>query len=91
MCLQVYTESTDGTRIEAKESALVWHYRDADPDFGHWQVRLQLQALGQIALYHNKDFVLQLTLVNHVRSSAFGPSEAERRESEDALSCWRIT
>ena len=36
---QVYTESTDGSNVEAKESALVWHYRDADPDFGHWQVR----------------------------------------------------
>lgn len=35
---QVYTESTDGSNVEAKESALVWHYRDADPDFGHWQV-----------------------------------------------------
>lgn len=38
-CLQLYTESTDGSFIEAKESALVWHYRDADPDFGSWQVR----------------------------------------------------
>jgi len=36
---QVYTESTDGSNVEAKESALVWHYRDADPDFGHWQAR----------------------------------------------------
>jgi hypothetical protein len=35
----VYTESTDGSNVEAKESALVWHYRDADPDFGHWQAR----------------------------------------------------
>jgi len=31
-------ESTDGSWIEAKESSLVWHYRDADPDFGNWQV-----------------------------------------------------
>lgn len=36
--LQVYTESTDGSNIEAKDSALVWHYGAADPDFGHWQV-----------------------------------------------------
>lgn len=35
---QLYTESTDGSFIEAKESALVWHYQDADPDFGSWQV-----------------------------------------------------
>ena len=36
--MQVYTESTDGTFIEVKECALVWHYSDADPDFGAWQV-----------------------------------------------------
>lgn len=39
MQVQVYTESTDGTSIEVKECALVWHYSDADPDFGAWQVR----------------------------------------------------
>lgn len=39
---QVYTESTDGTYIEVKESALVWHYSDADPDFGSWQVSTSL-------------------------------------------------
>ncbi|MCO5601505.1 hypothetical protein L7F22_055626 [Adiantum nelumboides] len=37
--LKRYTESTDGSSIEAKESALVWHYQDADPDFGSWQAR----------------------------------------------------
>ncbi len=31
-------ESTDGSYIETKDSALVWNYRDADPDFGSWQV-----------------------------------------------------
>ncbi|KAI5056490.1 hypothetical protein GOP47_0028308 [Adiantum capillus-veneris] len=37
--LKRYTESTDGSSIEAKDSALVWHYQDADPDFGSWQAR----------------------------------------------------
>lgn len=37
--LKRYTESTDGSSIEVKESALVWHYQDADPDFGSWQAR----------------------------------------------------
>jgi len=36
---QSYTERTDGSFIEAKESALVWHYRDADPDFGLMQAK----------------------------------------------------
>ena len=34
-----YVESTDGSFIEPKESALVWHYQDADPDFGSWQAK----------------------------------------------------
>ncbi|GAB4813526.1 hypothetical protein N2152v2_000572 [Parachlorella kessleri] len=46
--LQVYTESTDGSYIEAKESALVWHYRDADPDFGSWQAKELLDHLEGI-------------------------------------------
>jgi hypothetical protein len=33
-----YCECTDGSYIESKASALVWHYGDADPDFGNWQV-----------------------------------------------------
>ena len=37
--LELYTDATDGSFIEKKESALVWHYRDADPDFGLWQAK----------------------------------------------------
>ena len=38
-------ESTDGSWIEAKEASLVWHYRDADPDFGNWQAKELLDHL----------------------------------------------
>ena len=37
--LELYTDSTDGSYIERKESSLVWNYRDADPDFGLWQAK----------------------------------------------------
>lgn len=40
MAMQVYTESTDGSYLDVKESALVWHYKDADPDFGRWQAKV---------------------------------------------------
>ncbi|KAL6765404.1 trehalose-6-phosphate synthase/phosphatase [Haematococcus lacustris] len=43
--LQQYQESTDGSSIEAKESALVWYYKDADPDFGSWQAKELLDHL----------------------------------------------
>lgn len=35
--MRSYTEATDGSSIENKDSALVWHHQDADPDFGSWQ------------------------------------------------------
>ncbi|KAH7306491.1 hypothetical protein KP509_22G015400 [Ceratopteris richardii] len=43
--LKRYTESTDGSSIEVKDSALVWHYQDADPDFGSWQSKELLDHL----------------------------------------------
>jgi trehalose 6-phosphate synthase/phosphatase len=39
---------TPGSSLEEKDSALVWHYRLADPDFGRWQAHelfSQLQGL----------------------------------------------
>ncbi|KAH7295905.1 hypothetical protein KP509_27G070100 [Ceratopteris richardii] len=46
--LKLYTESTDGSYVEAKESALVWHYQDADPDFGLWQAKELLDHLESV-------------------------------------------
>lgn len=37
--MEHYTEATDGSSIEHKESALVWHHQEADPDFGLWQAK----------------------------------------------------
>ncbi|KAK6942387.1 LOW QUALITY PROTEIN: Trehalose-phosphatase [Dillenia turbinata] len=36
--MEQYTETTDGSFIEHKESALVWHHQEADPDFGSCQL-----------------------------------------------------
>lgn len=38
--MKLYADSTDGSYTEEKESALVWNYSQADPDFGHWQVKI---------------------------------------------------
>ncbi|KAK4782277.1 hypothetical protein SAY86_016379 [Trapa natans] len=46
--MQVYTETTDGSYVEPKESALVWHYRDADPDFGSFQAIELLDHLESV-------------------------------------------
>lgn len=37
--MRLYTETTDGSTIENKETALVWCYEDADPDFGSCQAK----------------------------------------------------
>lgn len=37
--MDVYTETTDGSSIERKESALVWHYHNTDHDFGSCQAK----------------------------------------------------
>jgi len=43
--MESYTESTDGSYIQDKESSLVWHFRDADPDFGSWQAKELVEHL----------------------------------------------
>ncbi|WOK91430.1 putative alpha,alpha-trehalose-phosphate synthase [Canna indica] len=46
--MKLYAESTDGSYIEAKESALVWHHQDADPGFGSAQAKEMLDHLESV-------------------------------------------
>lgn len=46
--LASYQDQTDGSFVEGKESSLVWHYRDADPDFGAWQAKELLDHLEDV-------------------------------------------
>nr|XP_007157836.1 hypothetical protein PHAVU_002G102300g [Phaseolus vulgaris]ESW29830.1 hypothetical protein PHAVU_002G102300g [Phaseolus vulgaris] len=46
--MRSYMEATDGSSIESKESALVWHYCDANPDFGSWQAMELLDHLENV-------------------------------------------
>ncbi|XP_009785713.1 probable alpha,alpha-trehalose-phosphate synthase [UDP-forming] 9 [Nicotiana sylvestris] len=46
--MKLYTEATDGSYIETKESALVWHHHDADPDFGSCQAKELLDHLESV-------------------------------------------
>ncbi|XP_060201246.1 probable alpha,alpha-trehalose-phosphate synthase [UDP-forming] 7 [Lycium barbarum] len=46
--MQSYTDSTDGSCIEKKESAIVWQYRDADPGFGFSQAKEMLDHLESV-------------------------------------------
>ncbi|CAI8605037.1 unnamed protein product [Vicia faba] len=46
--MQLYTETTDGSNIESKESALVWNYEFADRDFGSCQAKELLDHLESV-------------------------------------------
>uniref|UniRef100_A0ACD5UWF1 Uncharacterized protein n=1 Tax=Avena sativa TaxID=4498 RepID=A0ACD5UWF1_AVESA len=46
--MKLYTDMTDGSSIEYKESALVWHYHQADPDFGSFQAKALLHHLENV-------------------------------------------
>lgn len=46
--MRSYTEATDGSSIEVKDSALVWHHQDADPDFGSWQAMELMEHLENV-------------------------------------------
>lgn len=46
--MKLYTEATDGSSIERKESALVWQYRDADLGFGSSQAKEMLDHLESV-------------------------------------------
>ena len=46
--MKLYTETTDGSSIESKESALVWQYGDADPGFGSSQAKEMLDHLESV-------------------------------------------
>jgi trehalose 6-phosphate synthase/phosphatase len=46
--MRLYTEATDGSYIEHKESAIVWHHHEADPDFGSCQAKELLDHLENV-------------------------------------------
>ena len=46
--MNLYTEATDGSYIETKETALVWHHQDADPGFGSSQAKEMLDHLESV-------------------------------------------
>lgn len=59
----LYAASTPGTHVEQKRSALVWHYRAADPEFGRWKANELIghlkEAIANVpaAITHGKKIV----------------------------------
>jgi len=56
--LESYNEATDGSFIQNKESAVVWHFNNADPDFGNWQSKELVAHLEDLLVGHPVDVVV---------------------------------
>ena len=50
--MDVYTQRTHGAYIEQKGSAIIWQFRDADPDFGIMQSKELEEHLNEIVNTH---------------------------------------
>jgi trehalose 6-phosphate synthase/phosphatase len=48
--LRIYEQTTPGSMIEEKPSAIVWHYRKADEEFGGWKANRLTQELSALAV-----------------------------------------
>ncbi|KAK3221591.1 hypothetical protein Dsin_008616 [Dipteronia sinensis] len=46
--MELYTETTDGSFIEHKQTAMVWHHQDSDPHFGTCQAKELLDHLENV-------------------------------------------
>ncbi|KAL6867573.1 hypothetical protein ACP4OV_015597 [Aristida adscensionis] len=46
--MDLYSETTDGSTIEDRETLLVWNYEDADPDFGSCQAKELVDHLESV-------------------------------------------
>jgi trehalose 6-phosphate synthase/phosphatase len=61
--LKVYEGSTPGSMIERKASALVWHYRQSDPEFGRWKANQLVSEIYDmlanlpVEVHHGKKIV----------------------------------
>jgi trehalose 6-phosphate synthase/phosphatase len=47
--MALYERSTPGTHVEEKRTGLVWHYRQADPEFGRWKANQLVDELSNAA------------------------------------------
>ena len=47
--VQEFARSTPGSAVEDKGTAIVWHYRRCDPEFGFWKAQELLPMLADVA------------------------------------------
>lgn len=55
--MDIYTQRTHGSYIEQKGSAMIWQFRDADPDFGFLQSKELEEHLSDILSTHPLEII----------------------------------
>lgn len=82
--LQSYTERTEGTSVEVKKSAITWHYRKADPDFGRFQAS-HLRAYLELTVAKKYPIEVMAGKANvEIRPKLFNKGEIVRTIFEEA-------
>ncbi|ETO12001.1 trehalose-6-phosphate synthase domain-containing protein, partial [Reticulomyxa filosa] len=80
--LRTYTERTDGAFIQRKETALVWHYQDSDPDYGDMQaVELERYLRRLLLPFYN----ITIQKYDHGRILEVLPSEINKGSAAVAI------
>ena len=82
--LRLYEQATPGSHIEEKRTSLVWHYRQADEQFGAWKARqlgedlAVLTADAPVRVRHGKKIVEIVSL-----QDSKGAAVGRRLQEED--------
>ena len=59
LIMKIFVQRTHGTYIEQKGNALIWQFRDADPEFGFLQSKELYAHLTEILAIHDKVEVIR--------------------------------
>lgn len=73
--LQDYVERTPGSRLENKDTALVWHYRQTDQKLGDWQA-MELASMLETSLRNEPVEVLHGSKVVEIRQQGLSKARA---------------
>ena len=87
--LKLYVGSTPGSFVEEKHSAIVWHYRQCDPEFGVWKARQLLSELYELVanfpveIHHGKK-IIEISSI-HVNKGVALEKYAKEKEYDMVL------
>ena len=82
--LNMFTERTPGSRIEVKDTAVAWHYRDVDLWLGAFRARQLIDLLMPLCMKQNLQ-ILNGSKVVEIKSPEFTKgSEVQRLLSKDS-------